>query len=111
MDVIGGVVEATVTVSNSLFGGLSSSAAFRKQSCMGISFGRKTKNAKVEGGIWEFQELDLENLRKKAEEVVKIASKKMHEMEDRILEIEECGERAFRSLINTRVSLLNVLTQ
>ncbi|KAL1533102.1 hypothetical protein AAHA92_33035 [Salvia divinorum] len=110
--VIGGVVEATVTVSNALFGGISSSAAFRKQpSCMGLSFGRKTKNAKVEGGIREFQELDLGNLRKKGEEEVKNASKKMHEMEDRILEIEECGERAFRSFINTRVSLLNVLTQ
>ncbi|XP_057796992.1 uncharacterized protein LOC131013007 [Salvia miltiorrhiza] len=111
VDVIHGVVEATVTVSNALFGGISSSAAFRKPSCMGLSFGRKTKNVKVEGGIREFQELNLENLRKKAEEEVKSAFKKMHEMEDRILEIEECGERAFRSLINTRVSLLNVLTQ
>ncbi|KAH6782480.1 hypothetical protein C2S51_007773 [Perilla frutescens var. frutescens] len=111
VDVIDGVVKATVAVSNALFGGISNSAAFRKQSCMGLSLGRKTKYVKVEGGIREFQELDLENLRKKAEEEVKMASKKMHEIEDRILEIEECGERAFRSLINTRVSLLNVLTQ
>ncbi|XP_047977843.1 uncharacterized protein LOC125219807 [Salvia hispanica] len=111
LDVIDGVVEATVAVSNALFGGISSSAAFRKAPCMGLGFGRKTKNVRVEGGIREFQELDLENLRKKAEEDVKNASKKMREMEDRILEIEECGERAFRSLINTRVSLLNVLTQ
>lgn len=111
VDVIDGVVKATATVSNALFGGVSNSAAFRKPSCMGLSFGRKTKNVKVEGGILEFQELNLENLRKKAEEEVKMASKKMHEMEDRVLEIEECGERAFRSLINTRVSLLNVLTQ
>lgn len=112
VDVIDGVVKATVAVSNALFGGISNSAAFRKQySCMGLSLGRKTKNVKVEGGIRELQELDLENLRKKAEEEVKMASKKMHEIEDRILEIEECGERAFRSLINTRVSLLNVLTQ
>ncbi|KAL1543655.1 hypothetical protein AAHA92_20597 [Salvia divinorum] len=111
LEVIGGVAEATVAVSNALFGGISSSAAFRKAPCMGLGFGRKTKNVKVEGGIREFRELDLESLRKKGEEEVKNALKKMHEMEDRILEIEECGERAFRSLINTRVSLLNVLTQ
>lgn len=111
VDVIVSVVGATAAVSRTLFGGLSSSAAFRKQSCTGMSFGRKSKNARVEGGILEFQELNLENLRKKAEDEVKIASKQMQKMEDRILEIEECGERAFRSLINTRVSLLNVLTQ
>ncbi|XP_047961399.1 uncharacterized protein LOC125206149 [Salvia hispanica] len=112
MAVINDVVEVTVTVSNAVFGAISNSGAFRKlPSCMGLNFGKKIKHAKVEGGICEFQELDLGNLRRKGEEEVKIASKKMHEMEDRILEIEECGERAFRSFINTRVSLLNVLTQ
>ncbi|KAI3464711.1 hypothetical protein Pfo_021374 [Paulownia fortunei] len=111
IEVINDVLKVTVSVSALLFGGLSNSSAFRRPSCMALSFGKKTKNVKVEGGIREFQEINLENLRKKAEEEVKMASKKMQEMEDRILEIEGCGERAFRSLINTRVSLLNVVTQ
>ncbi|KAK6131387.1 hypothetical protein DH2020_034872 [Rehmannia glutinosa] len=112
IEVINDVLKVTVSVSALLFSGISNSAAFRKPSCMGgLSFGVKTKNVKFEGGIREFQEINLDNLRKKAEEEVKMASKKMHEMEDRILDIEGCGERAFRSLINTRVSLLNVVTQ
>ncbi|KAL0326003.1 UNVERIFIED_CONTAM: hypothetical protein Sradi_5169600 [Sesamum radiatum] len=112
IDVINDVVKVTVSVSGSLFGGLSNSSAFRKPSCMGLmNFGKKTKNVKVEGAIREFEEIDLEKLRKQAEEEVKMASKKMHETEDCIVEIEGCAERAFRSLINTRVSLLNVLTQ
>ncbi|KAG8378066.1 hypothetical protein BUALT_Bualt08G0099400 [Buddleja alternifolia] len=111
IEVVHDVLKVTVSVSVALFGGLSSSMAFRKQSCMGMSFGKKTKNVKVEGCIREFEEINLENLRKKGEEEVKIVTKKMHELEDCVVEIEGCGERAFRSLINTRVSLLNVLTQ
>ncbi|KAL3845387.1 hypothetical protein ACJIZ3_002790 [Penstemon smallii] len=109
IEVINDVVKVTVLVSVSLFGGISSSLAFRKTtSCMGMNFGLKMKNVIVEGGIREFQEINLEILRK---EDVKILSKKMHELEDCVVEIEGCGEKAFRSLINTRVSLLNVLTQ
>ncbi|KAL8514952.1 hypothetical protein ACS0TY_013872 [Phlomoides rotata] len=111
VEIVKDVLKVTVAVSNFLFGGISMSPAFRKQWCVGLSFGRKTKNVRVEGGIREFREINLENLRKKADEEVKMASKKMHETEDCILEIENSGERAFRSLINTRVSLLNVLTQ
>ncbi|GFP86947.1 hypothetical protein PHJA_000838500 [Phtheirospermum japonicum] len=106
IEVINDVLKVTVSVSALLFGGVSS--AFRKP---GLSFGVKSKNVRVEGGIREFQEMDLGNLRKKGDEELKIATKKMHELEDRILEIQGCGERAFRSLINTRVSLLNAVTQ
>lgn len=112
VEVINDVLKVTVSVSGLLFGGISNSSSFRKaSSSMGLGFGMKTKNVKVEGGIRELEEINLGNLRKKAEEEVKMASKKMQGIEDRVLEIEECGERAFRSLINTRVSLLNVLTQ
>ncbi|PIM98984.1 hypothetical protein CDL12_28525 [Handroanthus impetiginosus] len=111
IEVINDVLKVTVSVSGLLFGGLSNSPAFRRQSCIGLSFGKKTKNVKIEIGIREFQEINLEKLRKKTEEEVKMASKKMHEMEDCIVEIDGCGERSFRSLINTRVSLLNLLTQ
>lgn len=59
--------------------------------------------------IWLFQ--SLWNLRKKGNEELKLTSKRMHEIEDCIRGIEIGSEKAFRSLINTRVSLLNVLTQ
>ncbi|KAL3638961.1 hypothetical protein CASFOL_016868 [Castilleja foliolosa] len=107
---INDVLRVTVSVSALLFGGLSVSSAFRKPS-PGMSFGVKSKNVRVEGGIREFQKMDLGNMRKMGDEEMKIATKKLHEVEDRILEIEGCAERAFRSLINTRVSLLNVVTQ
>ncbi|KAL7117665.1 hypothetical protein ACP275_03G086800 [Erythranthe tilingii] len=111
VDIINDVLNVTVSVSALLFGGISNSPAFRKPSCMGLGFGKKSKNLKFEAGIREFQMVNLENLKKKTDEEMKIAAKKMHEIDDCILGIEFCGERAFRSLINTRVSLLNVLTQ
>ncbi|KAL3840134.1 hypothetical protein ACJIZ3_024725 [Penstemon smallii] len=101
IEVINDVVKVTVLVSVALFGGISGSLAFRRTSTfMGLILGKNTsKNVTVEVGIRKFQEINLENY------------KKMHELEDCIVEIEGCGEKAFRSLINTRVSLLNVVTQ
>ncbi|GER26142.1 hypothetical protein STAS_01769 [Striga asiatica] len=110
VEVIESVLGVTCAVSAVLFGGLSGSLALRRP--WGLGFGAKAKNGSVEGGIWEFQEMSLEKLRKlRGEEEVKMASKRMQEMEDRIVEIEGCGAKVFRSLINTRVSLLNVVTQ
>ncbi|XP_073036612.1 uncharacterized protein [Primulina eburnea] len=106
------VLQVTSLVSVSLFGGISASFAIRKRSYMGLKSGRWTKNSKIEVGIRKIEEIDMENLwalSKKVEEA-RTVSKKLHELEDCIVEIEACGEKAFRSSINTRVSLLNLLT-
>ncbi|XP_073295922.1 uncharacterized protein [Primulina huaijiensis] len=103
------VLQVTSLVSVSLFGGISASFAIRKRSYMGLKSGRWTKNSKIEVGI---RKIDMENLwalSKKVKEA-RTASKKLHELEGCIVEIQGCGEKAFRSLINTRVSLLNLLT-
>ncbi|KZV20091.1 hypothetical protein F511_00948 [Dorcoceras hygrometricum] len=111
IEVVNDVIEVTRVISATVFGGISNSSAFRKPSSIGISFKKKVKS---EEGIKELEEINLDDLlglRKKTEESVKNVSKKMHEMEDCIMEIEGSGERVFRSLINARVSLLNILTQ
>ncbi|KAL3505473.1 hypothetical protein ACH5RR_035314 [Cinchona calisaya] len=117
-EVMKDVIQVTASVSLALFNGLSASLVFRKRSCLLrlVSFGnyKEIKKALVvigEAGIQEFQEIiSLDSLRKKGEEELKLTSKRMHELEDCIVGIEIGGERVFRSLINTRVSLLNVLT-
>ncbi|XP_041017803.1 uncharacterized protein LOC121260011 [Juglans microcarpa x Juglans regia] len=115
MGVIGDVIEATVTVSVSLFNGISASFTSRKSSWMGLGLYKKAKKTKVEEGIAEFQQVGVENLwglRKKAEDQeVRMALKKMQDMEVCIGDIENGSERVFRSLINARVSLLNTPTQ
>lgn len=110
-EIIRDVIEVTVSVSVSLFGGLSAALGSRKPPRMGLSW----KKVKVRQGIQEFQQINLETLmglRKKDDEEMKMVCKKMQELvEDCMVGIESCGERSFRSLINTRVSLLNFLTQ
>ncbi|XP_073020652.1 uncharacterized protein [Primulina eburnea] len=111
IEVINDVIKVTIVISTTVFGVISTSSAFRKPPSIGLSFKKKVKS---EEGIKELEEINLDNLlglRKKTEEDVKNVSKKMHEMEDCIVEIEGSGERVFRSLINSRVSLLNILTQ
>lgn len=106
------VLQVTSLVSVSLFGGISASFAIRKRSYMGLRFGRWTKNSKIEVDIRKIEEIVLENLwvlSKKVEEA-RTVSKKLQELEGCIVEIEGCGEKVFRSLINTRVALLNLLT-
>ncbi|CAA2998519.1 uncharacterized protein LOC111373787 [Olea europaea var. sylvestris] len=113
-DIIRDVIQVTVLVSVELLGRLSTSFSFQKPSCMGLNFGKKAKKVKMDEAIEEFEKLNIENLwglKKKGDAEVKMASKKLHQLEDSIVEIEGCGERTFRSLMNTRVSLLNVLTQ
>lgn len=107
IDVVNDVVKVTVLVSNALFGGMAGSLAFRRTTTF-MGFGKKTKSLVVEGSIREFQEINLEGLKS---EDLKMLPKKMHGVEDCMVEIEICGEKVFRSLINTRVALLNVLTQ
>lgn len=48
--------------------------------------------------------------RRKNEEMRMEVLKRMQEMEDCVGEMERESERVFRSLISTRVSLLNILT-
>ncbi|KAI8014780.1 hypothetical protein LOK49_LG05G03866 [Camellia lanceoleosa] len=118
-EAIGDVNELTVLVSAALFNGISSAFVSRKSTWMGMRLLNKRKRVKVEEGIEEFQLVGIESLllglRKKRnggeEEEVKMVLKRMHGLEDCIVGIEVCSERVFRSLINTRVSLLNVLTK
>ncbi|CAL5383370.1 unnamed protein product [Camellia sinensis] len=119
-EAIGDVNELTVLVSVALFNGISSAFLSRKSTWMGMRLLNKRKRVKVEEGIEEFQLVGIESLllglRKKRhggeeEEEVKMVLKRMHGLEDCIVGIEVCSERVFRSLINTRVSLLNVLTK
>nr|XP_009606852.1 uncharacterized protein LOC104101136 [Nicotiana tomentosiformis] len=102
------VLEVTVLVSVALFNGLSVSMSLPKPSCSWLA--KKMKKVKLDEAIEEFSKMGM--LRKKMEtEEVKMVSKKMHELEDCIGGIEICGQKVFRSLINARVSLLNVYTQ
>lgn len=109
---IGDVIEVSVLVSMALFNGISLSLASRKSRWMGLM--RLQKKAKVDEGIQEFQQVGVESLwglRKMEDEEVRMVLKRMQELEACIGNIESCGERVFRGLINTRVSLLNSLTR
>lgn len=102
---LGDVIEATILISISLFNGVS------------IPLSRKTTpllklSNKV--GIEEFEQMRADmarGMREKGDEGVRLMTlKRMQEMDMCIGEIEICSERVFRSLINIRVSLLNVVT-
>ncbi|GMN34809.1 hypothetical protein TIFTF001_004909 [Ficus carica] len=119
-DVIGEVVEVTVTVSVALFNGIAVSLGPKKSSTWSYIGMRLTKKAKKvksvvsEEGIKELEETGtdcLVGLRKKNEEEIGKASKKLQALETCVGGIESGGERIFRGLINARVSLLNSLTQ
>ncbi|PON60571.1 hypothetical protein PanWU01x14_151830 [Parasponia andersonii] len=113
-DAIEDVVEVTVTVSLALFNGIATPFG-SKRSTWNVGLSGLRKKAKVvEEGIEEFGEVGAEcllGLRKKSDEEIRSASKKMQELEICIGGIESGGQRIFRSLINARVSLLNALTQ
>ncbi|KAK9270037.1 hypothetical protein L1049_025610 [Liquidambar formosana] len=109
--IIKDVNEVTVSVSVALFNGVSLLSSSRKSSWMGLKLAKKNK---VEEVIQEFKQVGVESfwgLRKKGDEEVRMALKRMQELEGSIGCIESGSEKVFRSLINTRVSLLNVLTQ
>ncbi|KAL9358453.1 hypothetical protein Peur_046576 [Populus x canadensis] len=105
------VIEVSVLVSFALFNGMSLSFASRKSSWIRL---RLPKKVKIDGGIQEFQQIGVESLwglGKKEDEEVRMVLKRLQELEGCIGDIETSGERVFRSFINTRVSLLNSLTQ
>lgn len=113
---IGDVIEVTVSVSLALFNGISMSFTSRKSSWMGLTLPnpKKAKKVKIEESIKEFQQIGEANmwgLRKKGDEEVRMILKRMRDLESCIADVENGSEKAFRSFINTRVSLLNTLTK
>ncbi|KAF2324764.1 hypothetical protein GH714_016696 [Hevea brasiliensis] len=116
VSIIEDVVEVTVSVSVAIFNGISLSFASRKSSWMGVMMRlpKRAKKVKAEEGIQELQKVNAESLwglRKKGEEEVKMVLNGMQDLEGCIGGIESGGQKVFRSLINSRVSLLNALTQ
>ncbi|KAJ6392394.1 hypothetical protein OIU77_026204 [Salix suchowensis] len=106
------VIEVSALVSFALLNGISLSLASRKSSWIGLM--RLPKKVKIDEGIQEFQQIGVESLRglgEKRDGEVRMVLKRMQEFEGCIGDIETSVERVFRSLINTRVSLLNSLTQ
>ncbi|XP_077246300.1 DUF241 domain protein (DUF241) [Tasmannia lanceolata] len=102
----------TVGVSVAVFCGILGSRLTRNW--MGLKFWKKKERGDE---IREFRDAkmgDLRGLRKreeKEEEKLKIVLRRLEDLEDCIGRMEKESERVFRSLINTRVSLLNILTQ
>ncbi|RWR92411.1 hypothetical protein CKAN_02162200 [Cinnamomum micranthum f. kanehirae] len=73
---------------------------------------RGSKRNKMDGddGLCEFQDAWGENLRRWKDDE-KMELRRLKVCEEWVVEIEKESERLFKSLINARVSLLNVLTQ
>lgn len=112
--VVTDAAQVTMLVTVALFNGISTAFASRKSSWMGLRLSKKANTVKIEEGIQEFQQVGVESLwgfRKKGDEQVKVVLMKMKNLEDCICGIEFASEKVFRSLITTRVSLLNTLTQ
>ncbi|XVE56266.1 hypothetical protein DITRI_Ditri03aG0224600 [Diplodiscus trichospermus] len=113
--VISDVIEVTVSVSVALFNGISVSFTSRKSSWIGLKLSTKKANkVKIEESIKEFQQIGEANgwgLRKGDDEEVRMVLQRMQDLERYIADVESGSEKAFRSLINTRVSLLNTLTK
>lgn len=100
------VIEVTVLVSVAVFNGISVGLGRKKSSWKRLL----VKKVKSEESIQEFEEMGCWNMRKMGDEDLKLTLKRMQEVEGCLCGIQIGGERLFRSLINTRVSLLNVLT-
>lgn len=101
--VIKDVIEVIIMISELVFSGIYGSFETQKTSwMMGLKKPKREKGIKeLENGMWSLRNYNDEDLNKKM----------MQNMEECIEGIEGGSERVFRSLINTRVSLLNVLTQ
>ncbi|KAK1431308.1 hypothetical protein QVD17_07765 [Tagetes erecta] len=101
--VIKDVIEVIIMISKAVFSAIYGSFETQKTSwMMGLKKPKREKGIKeLEKGIWSLRNYNDEDLNKKM----------MQHMEECIEGIESGSERVFRSLINTRVSLLNVLTQ
>ncbi|KAA8537429.1 hypothetical protein F0562_026884 [Nyssa sinensis] len=88
-EIIGNVNEVTVSVSVALFTGISSSLPSRKSTWLRLRLSKKPKKLKIEQGIQEFQQVGVDSLwglRKKEDEEVRMILKKMHYLEDCIVE-------------------------
>ncbi|GAV63454.1 DUF241 domain-containing protein [Cephalotus follicularis] len=112
--IISDVIEVTVLVSLALFNGVSLLFVSRKSSWMGLRLLKLAKRVKVDEGIQEFQQFGVESLwglKKKGDEEVWVTLKRMKDLAGCIDSIELVSEKVFRSLIRSRVSLLNALTQ
>ncbi|XP_017240553.2 uncharacterized protein LOC108213284 [Daucus carota subsp. sativus] len=106
------VNQVTIMVSAALFSGISASFSSQQTTWKGLRLPKK--QVKMEENIQELEQVGAESswaLSKKGDDKVKTLVKKMHEMEDCLCGIECGAEKLFRSLINSRVSMLNVLTQ
>ncbi|CAL1383727.1 unnamed protein product [Linum trigynum] len=106
------IVEVTMLVSTVVFGGFSTRKT--TSSWMGGLRKRARRSATkiVEVGIEEMRGLGGEcllGLKRKSEEEVRTVMRQVQTMEACICKIEKGGEKMFRSLISTRVSLLNCL--
>lgn len=97
----------TVSVSVAVFSGISLSSS-SKASCIGLI--RKRNKMDGDDGVCEFQDAWGENLRRWKDDE-KMELRRLKVCEEWVVEIEKESERLFKSLINARVSLLNVLTQ
>ncbi|XP_021732231.1 uncharacterized protein LOC110699048 [Chenopodium quinoa] len=122
--VIRDVHRLTASVTEAVFGSVSGFPG-RRPVWASFGLGRKARKdeqgmieefQKVTGGVEDLLEL-RKNIKKKnsnnnnEEEVMRMGVLKgMQELEDCIGEMERESERVFRSLISTRVSLLNILT-
>ncbi|KNA17610.1 hypothetical protein SOVF_078580 [Spinacia oleracea] len=125
--VIRDVNRLTASVSEAVFVSVSGFSG-RRPTWASFGLGRKARKEeqglieefqKVIGGVENLLELRKNNNKKKnssntnnnEEEVMRMGLLKgMQELEDCIGELERESERVFRSLISTRVSLLNILT-
>ncbi|CAN1315481.1 hypothetical protein LINPERPRIM_LOCUS29725 [Linum perenne] len=114
------IMEVTVEVSEAVFNGFSTRKKTTTTSWIrGLRKRAKRWESEEEEeccgieeirGVMGGKERLLWGLKRKSEEEIRDVMKKMMRLEGCISEIENGGERVFRSLISTRVSLLNCLT-
>ncbi|XP_022946887.1 uncharacterized protein LOC111450828 [Cucurbita moschata] len=95
---IKGVMEVTGMVSVVMFEGIGTSLGWRRNRWM-------RKGKKVENGILEFMEVS-----NNGDNEVKVRMEKMKDLEEWIESIENVTEKLLRTLMNTRVSILNALS-
>ncbi|XP_004500891.1 uncharacterized protein [Cicer arietinum] len=117
---LGGVIEdvmsLTVAVSVTLFNGLAMSFSSRRFSWVQmVKMSRKNVKKEREGIEEILEQLNeveniFGNVKKKSDEEVRLVLKRMCDLEECICCIESVCEKVFRTLINSRVQLLNTLT-
>lgn len=120
--VINDGVQITVTVSTIIFERISMSLGRRKASwrgpwrlrkkIVGDENEKKSTEVAVIGELNRAgEEMSLRGLKKKKEEELKMAVRRMQESEKCLSDVNDQTEKLYRSLIAARVSLLNTLTR